>query len=134
MDNVANLVSRGDALGVDLLRSIILEQQNALQDIESSARALASVLELVLLSKCPSAAEPATVDTTPPAPETKPALSKREREVLRLMVEGLSSKEIAARLGISFKTAVTHRASIMSKFDVHETASVVREAFHRGLV
>jgi hypothetical protein len=36
--------------------------------------------------------------------------------------------------GISFKTAVTHRASIMSKLDVHEIASVVREAIRRGLV
>ena len=61
-------------------------------------------------------------------------LSKREREVLTLMVEGKSSKEIAAKLGISFKTAVTHRASIMGKLDVHEIASVVREAIRRGLV
>jgi DNA-binding CsgD family transcriptional regulator len=61
-------------------------------------------------------------------------LSRREREVLTLMVKGLSSKEIAAALGISFKTAVTHRASIMGKLDVHEIASVVREAILRGLV
>jgi DNA-binding CsgD family transcriptional regulator len=62
------------------------------------------------------------------------SLSKRERQVLALIVEGKSSKEIAAVLGISFKTAVTHRASIMGKFDVHEIASVVREAIRRGLV
>jgi DNA-binding CsgD family transcriptional regulator len=62
------------------------------------------------------------------------ALSKRERQVLTLIVAGKSSKEIAAELGISFKTAVTHRASIMSKLDVHEIASVVREAIRRGLV
>jgi len=61
-------------------------------------------------------------------------LSKREREVLGLIVEGKSSKEIAAALGISFKTAVTHRTSIMGKLNVHEIASVVREAIRRGLV
>jgi DNA-binding NarL/FixJ family response regulator len=61
-------------------------------------------------------------------------LSRREFQVLHLIVEGKSSKEIAAALGISFKTAVTHRASIMSKLDVHEVASVVRTAIHRGLV
>lgn len=66
-------------------------------------------------------------------PDGKP-LSRREREVLALMVEGKSSKEIAAALGISFKTAVTHRASIMGKLNVHEIASVVREAIRRGLV
>lgn len=67
------------------------------------------------------------------AVHSKP-LSRREREVLGLMVEGKSSKEIAAALGISFKTAVTHRASIMGKLNVHEIASVVREAIRRGLV
>jgi DNA-binding CsgD family transcriptional regulator len=61
-------------------------------------------------------------------------LSRREFEVLHLIVGGKSSKEVAAALGISFKTAVTHRASIMSKLGVHEIASVVREAIHRGLV
>jgi DNA-binding CsgD family transcriptional regulator len=66
--------------------------------------------------------------------ETKQHLSKREHQVLTLIVDGKSSKEIAAELGISFKTAVTHRASIMSKLDVHEIASVVREAIRRGLV
>jgi DNA-binding CsgD family transcriptional regulator len=69
-----------------------------------------------------------------PAQAAGQRLSKREREVLSLMVGGRSSKEIAAALGISFKTAVTHRASIMSKLDVHEIASVVREAIRRGLV
>jgi len=61
-------------------------------------------------------------------------LSKRERQVLTLIVSGKSSKQIAVELGISFKTAVTHRASIMGKLDVHEIASVVREALRRGLV
>jgi len=67
-------------------------------------------------------------------PHPTALLSKRERQVLALIVEGKSSKEIAAELGISFKTAVTHRASIMGKLDVHEIASVVREAIRRGLV
>ncbi len=61
-------------------------------------------------------------------------LSKREREVLALIVAGRSSKRIAVELGISFKTAVTHRASIMAKMQVHEIASLVREAIRRGLV
>ena len=65
---------------------------------------------------------------------TQGGLSKREHQVLTLIVQGKSSKQIAAELGISFKTAVTHRASIMSKLDVHEIASVVREAIRRGMV
>jgi DNA-binding NarL/FixJ family response regulator len=74
-----------------------------------------------------------TSDAAKPAKERQ-GLSKREHQVLTLIVEGKSSKEIAAALGITFKTAVTHRASIMSKLDVHEIASVVREAIRRGLV
>lgn len=60
-------------------------------------------------------------------------LSKREAQVLALIVAGKSSKQVAVELGISFKTAVTHRASIMDKMQVHEIASVVREAIRRGL-
>lgn len=61
------------------------------------------------------------------------ALSRREREVLALIVQGKTSRQIAATLGISFKTAVTHRSSIMDKMDVHHTASLVREAIRQGL-
>jgi DNA-binding CsgD family transcriptional regulator len=68
----------------------------------------------------------------PPATDHS-GLSKRERQVLSLIVAGKSSKQIAVELGISFKTAVTHRASLMGKLDVHEVASVVREAIRRGL-
>lgn len=79
-----------------------------------------------------------TAARKPPSRRTKAdeflVLSKREHEVLRLIVAGKTSKEIAANLGISFKTAVTHRASIMGKLDVHEIASMVREAIRRGLV
>jgi DNA-binding CsgD family transcriptional regulator len=60
-------------------------------------------------------------------------LSKRERQVLALIVAGKSSKQIAVELGISFKTAVTHRASLMGKLNVHEVASVVRVAIQQGL-
>jgi len=52
---------------------------------------------------------------------------------VRLLIAGLSSKQIAAKLGITFKTAVTHRNSILGKFGVHETASVVREAIGAGI-
>jgi DNA-binding NarL/FixJ family response regulator len=61
-------------------------------------------------------------------------LTEREREVLSLIAEGLSSKEIAARLGHSPKTAETHRASVMRKLGVHKTSSLVRIAIREGLV
>jgi DNA-binding CsgD family transcriptional regulator len=70
---------------------------------------------------------------TPPRSANTFALTNRERDVVRLLVAGLSSKQIAAKLGITFKTAVTHRNSILGKFGVHETASVVREAIRAGI-
>jgi two-component system response regulator NreC len=61
-------------------------------------------------------------------------LSPRERQVLRLIAEGRSTKEAAGLLGISAKTAESHRARIMEKLDIHETAGLVRYAIRRQLV
>jgi two-component system response regulator NreC len=61
-------------------------------------------------------------------------LSGRERQVLQLVGEGKSTKDIAAHLGISVKTAESHRARLMKKLDIHETASLVRYAIRRGLI
>jgi DNA-binding NarL/FixJ family response regulator len=60
-------------------------------------------------------------------------LTTREREVLRLITEGKSAKEVAAALDISVRTAEAHRANIMEKLDIHETAGLVRYAIRRGL-
>ena len=61
-------------------------------------------------------------------------LSPREREVLQLVAEGKTTKEVAGVLGISVKTAESHRMRIMSKLGIHETASLVRYAIRRGLI
>ena len=61
-------------------------------------------------------------------------LTSRERQVLQLVGEGKSSKEIAVLLGISIKTAESHRTRLMRKLDIHELASLVRYAIRRGLV
>lgn len=61
-------------------------------------------------------------------------LTSRERQVLQLVGEGKSTKEIAILLGIGTKTAESHRARLMQKLDIHETASLVRYAIRRGLV
>jgi DNA-binding NarL/FixJ family response regulator len=61
-------------------------------------------------------------------------LSGRERQVLQLVGEGKSTKDVAAHLGISVKTAESHRARLMKKLDIHETASLVRYAIRHGLI
>ena len=60
-------------------------------------------------------------------------LSPREREVLQLVAEGKTTKEVAVALGVSTKTAETHRTRIMEKLDIHETANLVRYAIRRGI-
>lgn len=61
-------------------------------------------------------------------------LTRREQQVLTLIAEGHSTKELAAILGISYKTADSHRTKIMDKLKVHETASLVRYAIRLGLI
>ena len=61
-------------------------------------------------------------------------LTQRESEVLQLIAEGLTSKEIASQLGVSPKTAETHRASLMEKLGIHKASSLVRFAIREGLV
>jgi two-component system response regulator NreC len=61
-------------------------------------------------------------------------LSAREHEVLQLIAEGKSTKDVASMLGVSVKTAESHRSRLMQKLDIHETASLVRYAVRRGLV
>jgi PAS domain S-box-containing protein len=62
------------------------------------------------------------------------ALTERERQVLVLIAAGNSTKEAAAHLGISYKTADSHRSRILEKLGVHETASMVRYAIRAGLI
>jgi DNA-binding NarL/FixJ family response regulator len=70
-----------------------------------------------------------TKSDVPPDP-----LTPREREVLQLVAEGKTTKEVAKLLGISVKTAESHRTRIMEKLEIHETASLVRYAVRRGLI
>lgn len=61
-------------------------------------------------------------------------LTPRQREVLQLVSEGCSSKEIARRLDISVRTAETHRTQLMETLDIHDVAGLVRYALRKGLI
>ncbi len=60
-------------------------------------------------------------------------LTKREREVLQLLAEGRSTKEIASLLFLSVKTIETHRQNIMEKLDLHSVAELTKYAIREGL-
>jgi len=68
------------------------------------------------------------------AHKPKDPLTARERQVLQLIAEGKSTKDAASILGISVKTAESHRTRLMQKLDIHETASLVLYAVRRGIV
>jgi two-component system response regulator NreC len=61
-------------------------------------------------------------------------LTGRERQVLQLIAEGNTTKEIAALLHLSVKTAESHRSRIMSKLDMHNVASLVRYSIREGMI
>jgi DNA-binding NarL/FixJ family response regulator len=64
----------------------------------------------------------------------KDRLTPREREVVQLLAEGKSSKEVAVVLNLSVKTAETHRTNVMRKLDLHSVADLVRYAVRNNLV
>ncbi|HEU4686124.1 MAG TPA: response regulator transcription factor [Nitrospira sp.] len=61
-------------------------------------------------------------------------LTTREREVLQLVAQGMTTKKVAGLLGVSVKTAESHRHRIMDKLDLHDTASLVRYSIRRRLI
>lgn len=61
-------------------------------------------------------------------------LTKRQREILQLVAEGKSTKQVAALLGVSIKTVETHRADIMERLGIRDLAGLVRYAVREGLV
>lgn len=69
-------------------------------------------------------------------PETvvRNRLTAREREIVQLLAEGKSSKEVAVSLGISVKTAETHRANIMRKLELHSVSELVRYAVRNQII
>ena len=111
---------------------------------ESAAEGLMKGIETVSKGDyfLDSAVSPQVVKTLMkmPGKETKitdtqyATLTVREQEVLRLLAEGLSTKEIAEKLCISPKTVENHRANIMKKLDLHSTIEVVRYAAKLGLI
>jgi DNA-binding NarL/FixJ family response regulator len=74
------------------------------------------------------------VVANPSASSAADFLTDREREILQLVAESHSTKEIAAKLGISVKTVDNHRTNLMRKLNLHDVASLTRYALEIGLI
>lgn len=88
----------------------------------------AALTHVLVDRRRPSGRESARLGAPPPD-----VLTPREREVLQLIAEGLTSKEIGARLGTALKTVESHRTNVMSKLDIHSIAVLTRYAIREGL-
>jgi DNA-binding NarL/FixJ family response regulator len=125
-----------------LMLSMHSEETFVRQALDAGARGyiLKNALDLDLAAAIKAVAAGETVlDPTLPSRETlkgarASALTTRELEVLQLICEGLSNKEIAARLDLSANTIAVHRANIMQALGVHKAAELVVYAIQRGLV
>ena len=62
------------------------------------------------------------------------SLTDREKQVLKLVAEGNSNKEVAQLLGISVKTAMSHRERVMQKLDIHNRTELVKFALKQGVI
>jgi DNA-binding NarL/FixJ family response regulator len=112
---------RAGARGYVLKGSVPAELPEAIRAVGQGAAYLSPGISEAVL---------ASLDASEPFDQLTP----REREVLKLVAEGLTSAQIADRLVISVKTAAKHRANLMSKLDVHDVAGLTREAVKHGLI
>jgi DNA-binding NarL/FixJ family response regulator len=111
------------------VRGYVLKKQAA-ADLVRAIRDVAG--GHVYLSPGVGAAVAEAIRTGGPGPDER--LTAREREVLQLVAEGKTTKEIAAILSVSVKTADAHRTRLMQKLDIHDIASLTRCAIRLGLI
>jgi len=125
-----------------LMLSMHSEETLVRQAMAAGARGyiLKNAIDLDLASAIKRAAagetvlDPAVVRPAPLAGERTRRLTPRETEVLQLICDGLSNREIAAKLELSVNTVAVHRANIMNALGVHKTAELVVYALQNGLV
>jgi len=126
VQEVLNAGARGFLLKSDASRDLVTAIE-ALRNNKTyfTPKVAAMVLEGYLRKKSGDGTEE-------PAPRAK--LTPREREIVQLLAEGKSSREVADALGLSVKTAETHRANIMRKLNLHSVSDLVMYAVRNNIV
>jgi len=123
---VLNAGARGFLLKSDAARDLVAAVEALRRDkTYFTSKVAAMVLEGYLKQGTPGA--------QPVAP-TRSRLTPREREIVQLLAEGKSTKEVAVALGLSVKTAETHRSNIMRKLELHSVSDLVLYAVRNNIV
>jgi DNA-binding NarL/FixJ family response regulator len=126
--DVLDAGARGYVLKTDASRDLV----TAVNAVRSNKTFFtAKVAQMVLdgyLDQTPKKEKPPTTESP------KLRLTPRQREIVQLLAEGKSSKEVAVQLGLSVKTAETHRANIMRRLDCHSVSELVRYAVRNNII
>src|SRR6266496_2438103 len=125
MREVLNTGARGFLLKSDAARDLVA----AVEALEHHRTFFTSKVAEMVLNGYVNGTKPAT----PPEP-ARDRLTPREREVVQLLAEGKTTKEVAAVLGMSVKTAETHRSNIMRKLNFHSVSQLVLYAVRNNIV
>jgi len=117
---------RAGAAGYILKRARAQELIDAIRAVHTEGAYLPSQVIHTVVDAINAASRAEPVETS--------ALTEREKQILQLVAQGLSSREIAERLTISVKTVDTHRANMMEKIDAHSVAELIKYAIREGIV
>lgn len=121
---------RAGAVGYVVKDAAVDEMERALRAVQKGERWLSPSVSRHLLDEYLRLAR----GQQPLAGTGMDALTARQREILQLIAEGHSTREIADRLAISIKTVETHRAQIMDRLNIHDVAGLTRFALRTGLI
>jgi DNA-binding NarL/FixJ family response regulator len=125
MREVLGAGARGFLLKSDAARDLV----TAVEALQRHRTFFTSKVAEIVLDGYLSGRDPATV-----AESSQDRLTRREREVVQLLAEGKTTKEVATILGMSVKTAETHRSNIMRKLNFHSVSQVVLYAVRNNIV
>ncbi|MER2603327.1 MAG: response regulator transcription factor [Candidatus Competibacter phosphatis] len=122
---------RAGAVGYVVKHAAVEELERALRAVQSSERWLSPAVSRHLLDDYLRLARKEANAQAVASPEL---LTPRQREILQLIAEGRTTREIAERLCVSARTVETHRAQIMERLNLHDVASLTRFAIRSGLI
>jgi DNA-binding NarL/FixJ family response regulator len=123
---VLEALGEAGAAGYVVKTDAAAELLSAVRAVHSGRQYLSPTIAPIVLARLRNGSSPKAVRAAIP--------TRREREVLKLIGEGATTKEVANRLGISVKTAQVHRDNLKQKLELHSTAAIVRYAIKHKMI